>query len=270
MAAVVTKSTGGNGHPPCLFRYPGGKSRLAPWIYRRFPGHVTYVEPFAGAANVFLQKERTMRSVLIDSNPLQVALLTAVRDRHRELMDRLRPLRWTQETWEEARDRLDSTTLDPLERAVAHYTFRRLSRDAIGGYSRMHSKDQQATWDNSVRRLPEVARKLQGAEILQGSALDLIKRFDSICTLFYLDPPYLHSTRGAKNLYPGHEMSDDDHLRLLRVARRLKGRVAISGYRSELYDRTLGRRWRSVEKEVWQGSQRGETMTRTEVLWLNF
>lgn len=57
----------------------------------------------------------------------------------------------------------------------------------------------------------------------------MIQRYDSGETLFYCDPPYPHASRGDKNAY-GYEMSDMEHIRLATLLRKVKGKVAISGY----------------------------------------
>lgn len=49
--------------------YLGGKSRLAKRIVSMIPGdHVTYVEPFCGAAWVFFSKEQSQVEVLNDAD----------------------------------------------------------------------------------------------------------------------------------------------------------------------------------------------------------
>lgn len=46
--------------------YLGGKSRLAERLIALFPPHTTYVEPFAGGAQVFFHKEPSKVEVLND------------------------------------------------------------------------------------------------------------------------------------------------------------------------------------------------------------
>ena len=80
----------------------------------------------------------------------------------------------------------------------------------------------------------------------------------------YCDPPYVHSTRRSRHRY-AHEMTDDDHRRLLGIIKTLPCPVMISGYPSALYDRALSG-WQREEFEV---LTRGHTWA-TEVLWFNY
>lgn len=81
--------------------------------------------------------------------------------------------------------------------------------------------------------------------------------------LIYIDPPYVLSTRSGKRLYK-HEMTDDDHVRLLLAATNCSCQVAISGYPSQLYDDFLD----DWQKLTCRSMTRGGL--RTECLWLNF
>jgi DNA adenine methylase len=49
-----------------LLRFVGGKSRLTAQIVERIPPHLAYVEPFAGGAWVFFQKQPSQVEVLND------------------------------------------------------------------------------------------------------------------------------------------------------------------------------------------------------------
>lgn len=52
--------------------------------------------------------------------------------------------------------------------------------------------------------------------------------------LKYVDPPYVHAARGDSAAY-SYEMTDKDHESLAKVLNRVRGRVVLSGYRTDLY-----------------------------------
>lgn len=81
--------------------------------------------------------------------------------------------------------------------------------------------------------------------------------------LIFCDPPYLHSTRTSSTRYK-HEFTDDDHLRLIDVLKRVPTDVIISGYPSSLYAENLAD-WRTFQ---YQAMTRGGV--RTEQLWFNY
>lgn len=72
-------------------------------------------------------------------------------------------------------------------------------------------------------------------------------------------------TRSAPRPIYEHEMSRQDHERLLRLIVRLPCMVMISGYWSDLYAEALAG-WRTVN---FQAQTRGGT-TATEWLWMNY
>src|SRR5262249_52039649 len=106
-------------------------------------------------------------------------------------------------------------------------TRKRLRREMNGNVSE---------WLGAVEKLPEVHARLRRVVIDCRAAFDLTPHEDPPATLFYCDPPYLHSTRTTLDGYK-HEMSDRDHTRLAGVLNRVQGKVILSGYHSELYHR---------------------------------
>jgi hypothetical protein len=71
-----------------------------------------------------------------------------------------------------------------------------------------------------------------------------MQQHDAHDTLHFVDPPYVRSTRkiggrGYGRCYR-HEMSNDDHVRLLEALRNLDGMVVLCGYASDLYDSAAG------------------------------
>jgi 16S rRNA G966 N2-methylase RsmD len=84
-------------------------------------------------------------------------------------------------------------------------------------------------------------------------------------TLVYLDPPYLIQTRRQHRLIYRCELTEADHLCLLKVIQELPCMVIISGYRSDLYEKEL-QNWRV---ETFQTTNRAGDIT-TEYLWMNY
>jgi hypothetical protein len=77
-----------------------------------------------------------------------------------------------------------------------------------------------------------------------------------------------HGTRTVRRVY-SHEMSDADHRRLIEAITRYRGRVAVSGYASTLYDPTLAG-WERVEFDMPNHSSQARSKERrVEVYWLN-
>jgi site-specific DNA-adenine methylase len=104
-----------------------------------------------------------------------------------------------------------------------------------------------------------------GATVIHGDALDFLTAYDFTGhELVYCDPPYLHSTRGRRDLYR-YELSEADHLHLLAILRTLPCMVMISGYWSALYADTL-KDWSSASFQAMTRSGK----TATEWLWYNY
>lgn len=78
-------------------------------------------------------------------------------------------------------------------------------------------------------RLPdwiiEVAERLRMVQIEHRPALEVIRRFDYQNVFMYLDPPYLLSTRAAKQY--AHEMTDADHEELLQIITQSKAQIML-------------------------------------------
>src|SRR5205085_953565 len=51
-------------------------------------------------------------------------------------------------------------------------------------------------WLGSVDALPHIAERLLRVQIENRPAIEVIRLYDSAGTLFYCDPPYVHSSRG--------------------------------------------------------------------------
>ena len=121
-------------------------------------------------------------------------------------------------------------------------------------------------WLGSVEGLPQIVQRLQRVQIEHAPALEVIRRYDTKDTVFYLDPPYVHAARGDTAAY-GHEMTDREHGELAQTLNRIRGRAVLSGYRTKLYDRLFAK-WQRVDAP--SRLCHSVRKPRQESLWLNF
>lgn len=121
-------------------------------------------------------------------------------------------------------------------------------------------------WLGSVDGLAEITIRLQRVQIENAPALEVIRRYDTPDTVFYLDPPYVHSSRGDTSAYE-YEMSDDEHVELADALSSIRGRAVLSGYRTPLYDRIFSD-WRRIDAPVRIANS--VRKPRQESLWVNF
>jgi DNA adenine methylase len=249
-------------------RYHGGKWKIARWIISHLPEHRIYVEPFGGAASVLLRKPRSYAEVYSDLDGEIVNFFRVARDHGDDLKRYLTATPFARAEFIEAYQPAD----DPLVRAARTVikSFMGRGSDSIRRKSGFRADSNRSgttpahDWANYADVLPELIERLRGVIIENRPALDVISNNDTVDTLFYVDPPYLHSLRSAVNSKAyRHEMTDADHVRLAELLHGVKGHVVVSGYQSDLYD-SLYTGWQKVAKATFADGAR----PRTEILWI--
>lgn len=130
---------------------------------------------------------------------------------------------------------------------------------------------EASAWLSAIEGLPAVHDRLKRVVVLNRDALDVIRQQDGPETLFYLDPPYLHETRAAKDVYE-HEMTRDQHRLLCEALTRLKGKFLLSGYRNEMYDTFAHEHeWQRIDFGLPNNAAGGKAKRRmTESVWMNY
>ena len=107
------------------------------------------------------------------------------------------------------------------------------------------------------------SRRLLNAQIENLPAVEVIQRYNTSDVFMYVDPPYLHGTR--KNYLYAHEMKDEDHIQLLEVLTEHPGKIILSGYDNDLYNRLLkGWRKENIKTQAESG------IPRIETIWMNY
>lgn len=272
------------------FRSPipwlGGKNALAPKLLELMPGeYETYCEVFGGGASLLLAK---------DPSPVEV-----YNDLDDDLNNFFRVLRdpalfcdFYNRAWLTPYSRaehafcLEHLNDDPsrVERARRFFVLARYSFSGIIGNSfavslcaRAGMADKANAYRNVLCMLPLISERLAGVEMECYDWRRILDIYDRPTTFFYIDPPYKPSTRKSGKYR--RELTEEDHVELIKLLREIQGKVMLSGYPSELYD-SLG--WRCTTFEVTcaaagrtrasglQGAGACKEQKRTECVWMNY
>lgn len=254
-----------------ICKYFGGKSgRIAQWIGSHIPEHSVYVEPFGGMASVLLNKRRSNREIYNDLSPSARNMVIMLRDHPGALIEDISAgLReWGTHSFNQWVKELPGISGDPIADATHFYLHSQCS--FMGGGLRWSSGLSPSAKKPDPSHLWDCSRRLAKVEVKGENAISLIKAFPKdLNILFYVDPPYLNSSRKSKDnrvrnqtksltrRQYAYELPENDH-RNLAIA--LQGRsVVLSGYRSDLYQE-LYQGW-SVQSLRWAGD--------TEFLWIS-
>lgn len=252
--------------------YYGGKAKLANLIVSLFPKHKVYVDVFGGGASVLFAKKQNNQEVYNDIFSDLVNFWRTLRSKDGpELIQQLKLTPHSREEHTTCKKEYQSI-LDPIERARQFFvlvrqsyagTFANSYGTSIGG------RNQSRVWVNSIDSLSPVIERLRNVQLENLDFRELIPKYDTVDTLFYCDPPYVHSSRSSKSAY-NHEMTDIDHNDLLDILLSVKGKVVLSGYESELYAQKL-KHWHLVSKIVNSSAAKTPNkIKRTEMIWSNF
>ncbi|WP_375154919.1 DNA adenine methylase [Stratiformator vulcanicus] len=259
------------------FGWYGGKFSHLGWLLPNLPKTRQYCEPFAGSAAVLLNREPSAVETYNDLDGEVANFFRMLRDDSDRIIHAIAMTPFSREEFAIACER-PTEDISNLERARRFFIRARQVRTGLAqtaslgrwanckNTSRAGMSGVVSRWLGSIEQLPEIATRLMRVQIENRPALEVIDLYDDIETLIYCDPPYVHSTRGDSKAY-GHELTDDDHVKLAERLRNAQGWVAVSGYRSELYD-DLYADWRRIDAP--EKACHSAKQSRSEALWVNY
>lgn len=245
------------------FAWPGGKRRLAQRILAKIPKHVCYVEPFAGGLGVLLSKPPSPSEIVNDLDGDLVRFYRCVRYHRDEL---LRELEFVLNSREEFEAAAAQPGLTDIQRAARWFLRISLSWGGKGGtfgYARTASgAAANGSRRSRLSRIISLSERLDKVAIEHLDWRDVLRRYDSVGTCFYCDPPY---TVGLQ--YASQAWTVEDHVALRDALLGVRGTWVLSydesplvrqlyeGYEIESFDRPtglgnaagrIGRRYREV------------------------
>jgi DNA adenine methylase len=277
--------------PP--FQYMGGKGNHKTKINKFIPRTSIYVEPYAGAANLFFYRNPVETEVLNELNLDIINLYRILRDDYQKMekiinqtffsrKELAKCLKWF---WNEEEHS------NEFERFWAFYiVFNKgfsgtyIKSDSSWSRNILTSKKNMAgvssKWILRQNMFESWNKRLKNTYLHNQDALEIIKQYDNPSTVFYLDPPYVRSTR-QKEEYK-YEMTDSHHSNLIDLILNCKGSVTLSGYNNEIYKQLEDCNWKRFDfatSSYMAGRIKGSKLqgkgsatkhaARTESIWIN-
>jgi len=177
-----------------MISYMGGKFYQAKWIIENFPKNyekMIYVEVFGGAGWVLFKKKPSKVEIYNDKNELLVNLFRVLRDNLEEFKKRAFWILNSRNMFEEAKRKLkEKDYKDEIDKALYFSIVLTQSINSLGESWKTGRKTFKSNWNGFFNRLEKIRNRLMKVYIENLDFEELIKRYDTEETLFYLDPPY--------------------------------------------------------------------------------
>lgn len=245
-------------------------------IIELFPDHETYVEGFGGAGHILFSKKPSEMEVYNDKNEDLYNFFKVIQneDTGDELLFALRLTPYSYEEFELAK--VEDINDSGIEKVRKFYIRTMQSINSMGGswsYSKTQSRRGMSQCVSKFLghvdvNIEKSRERLKGVTLENLDIIDLINKYDSKDTLFYLDPPYVADTRVAKKVYR-HEMPDDKQKEMVDKLLMIKGKVILSGYDNRIYERLVKGGWdKFILGEYVKRS--GKSSKGEEIIWKNF
>jgi DNA adenine methylase len=210
-----------------LIPYLGNKEKFSNFITPNIPSDIsTYVEPFGGAMGVFFSldfsKFRDVKFIYNDINHLNHNLFYLLRY-DRRFIEIVKGISVDKEYYERAIKEIFTET-DNMTKAINWLiTLTCSAPNQIGQDSWRGDTEFEIfklKWKAYEPHLMKVS------EILNVDYKEVIEKYDSETTFFYLDPPYM----GREKYYINHDFDERSHYELSSILNSIEGRFALSYY----------------------------------------
>ena len=271
-----------------MISYIGGKNRMAKWIGSYIPNDIeTYVEVFGGAFWVYVNgevhKKPILKNVIYnDYNRYMTNLFACCRNPQEFLksMDEI-VAQDSELFYEFKKDVFENKNIKDIEIPDYDYgmKYAYIVTQIFSGLNPEKGKfidlkgKYSSKFDAFRRRLknPAVIEKLNKITNVENmDCEEVIKKYDSPKTYFYVDPPYWKT----ENYYSLHDFDTDDHKRLADVLKNIEGRFSLS-----YYDFEQLHEWFPEDEYEWElkdfvkpaSAQKGKSQNKgTELLIMNY
>ena len=258
-------------------RYPisyyGGKNQMLKYLLPLIPKHELYCEPFVGGGAKFWAKEPSKIEVINDKNGFITNFYKVIKANFDALANKIKVTLHSRQSYKEALLIYKMPEIHcEIDKAWAMWVLANMSYGSIlgagFGYNKK-TKNSCASKVNFKRDLFEhtdfLKKRLENTTIEHSEAHEIIYRFDTKDTYFYIDPPYIDSHQGH---YEGY--NSDDFERDLTCLSKIKGKFLLSSFDSDILKKYVkNNNWHQIKIER-SMSMINNTRKKIEVLTANY
>jgi len=276
-----------------MLSYIGGKSKIGKWIVPFYDKNMeTYVETFGGMFwcffNMDLKEFPNLKKVVYnDFNPLNYNLFKCVQN-PTELLNAINaidcqkfgeevtlPIYKEQFIRFQAEIFSEGFSVEPGNYEVAAKYVYILTQVFSGSKPETSSfidlkgkyKSKYLTFRDKLSKPDWVEHFLRISEVENMDFADVIKKYDSSTTYFYVDPPYYIVGEGS--YYSNHDFGRNDHERLAKTLKNIQGKFSLSYYDFDLLHGWFPEdqyRWERKEFAKAAAAKKGKTQNMGEEL----
>jgi len=203
-----------------LIPWPGGQSKDVRKLEKFFPGHDTYVEPFAGGASFFFWKRPAKKEVIGDTSKWLIDFYNDVRKGKARAC--AGGISYSESNYWKSAKKKNPTTCDRLTMSALGFDGgQRMSFSTGPGHRGV--KTGEKIWQRKLSKLGLYEGRLKQAYLSRMSFEKTMKKFDSPDAFHFVDPPW--PVKSAKRYYEGNVGVTVDTVG--RVASKMKGKVWV-------------------------------------------
>lgn len=201
-----------------IWASPAGKKRISRRLAAMLPAHKTYVEPFAGSAAVLFAKDPAEVEAINDADPEIADAYRLLKKLTKSELERLRKMPWVgdEKTFKSLFDAKPTSDVARLHRFLylTHFSYGKMR-------GRSFSPSVSGIEAKTMNRVEQFAPRLKRVKVYSGDYENVVRKYDSKDTVFFLDPPY-----------PGYDVnvgeSKFDEERFFDLIKSLKGKFLIT------------------------------------------
>ena len=254
-------------------KWYGSKVMLSNKLISHIPEHTAYVEVFGGSAALLFAKPPSQIEIYNDIDSGLVRFFRVLQDEtlFAKFERLVNAMPFSRERYNEYRETWESEKDKTLSAAqwfvVARQSFSGSFSQGWAGVSKQ--RRPALAWLNIIKELPSFHDRMMRVQIEHRGWDWVLNSYDAPETFFYLDPPYIPSSRRRLDAYT-HELNESDHEKLIARLPSLTSKVLLSGYRNELYD-SLG--WHRTDYDAVSSTANSKydpDKKRVESVWQNY